>query len=68
MGERARDAGGAEAGQPATQAAGGAPSTSAGVAEPAKPATITIDDFTKVELRVGQVKTAEKVKGADKLL
>lgn len=29
---------------------------------------ITIDDFTKIELRVGQVKTAEKVKGADKLL
>jgi methionyl-tRNA synthetase len=29
---------------------------------------ISIDDFVKVELRVGQVKTAEKVKGADKLL
>jgi methionyl-tRNA synthetase len=29
---------------------------------------ITIDDFVKVELRVGQVKTAEKVRGADKLL
>jgi methionyl-tRNA synthetase len=29
---------------------------------------ITIDDFVKVDLRVGQVKTAEKVKGADKLL
>jgi methionyl-tRNA synthetase len=29
---------------------------------------ITIDDFTKVELRVAQVKVAEKVKGADKLL
>ena len=27
-----------------------------------------IDDFAKVELRVGQVKVAEKVKGADKLL
>ena len=40
----------------------------------AKPATplpdgkISIDDFAKVELRVGQVKAAEKVKGADKLL
>src|ERR1700722_3219164 len=40
----------------------------------AKPATvvpdgkITIDDFAKVELRVAQVKTAERVKGADKLL
>jgi methionyl-tRNA synthetase len=29
---------------------------------------ITIDDFAKVELRVGQVKVAERVKGADKLL
>jgi methionyl-tRNA synthetase len=29
---------------------------------------ITIDDFLKVEMRVGQVKFAEKVKGADKLL
>jgi methionyl-tRNA synthetase len=30
--------------------------------------TITIDDFARVELRVGLVKVAEKVKGADKLL
>ncbi len=30
--------------------------------------TITIDDFGKVDLRVGEVKTAEAVKGADKLL
>jgi methionyl-tRNA synthetase len=29
---------------------------------------ITIDDFLKVELRVGMVKVAEKVKNADKLL
>jgi methionyl-tRNA synthetase len=29
---------------------------------------ISIDDFAKVELRVAQVKVAEKVKGADKLL
>jgi methionyl-tRNA synthetase len=29
---------------------------------------ITIDDFAKVELRVGQVKVAERVKGADRLL
>jgi methionyl-tRNA synthetase len=41
---------------------------------PAKPAVplpegkIGIEDFAKVELRVGQVKAAEKVKGADKLL
>ncbi len=41
---------------------------------PTKPAAaisdgkISIDDFAKVELRVAQVKTAERVKGADKLL
>ena len=29
---------------------------------------ITIDDFAKIELRVAQVKVAERVKGADKLL
>jgi methionyl-tRNA synthetase len=29
---------------------------------------ISIEDFAKVELRVGQVKVAEKVRGADKLL
>jgi methionyl-tRNA synthetase len=31
-------------------------------------AKITIDDFAKVELRVGVVKSAEKIAGADKLL
>jgi len=55
---------GARAGQPATQAAGGAPSVAAASGNN----QITIDDFAKVELRVGQVKTAEKVKNADKLL
>ena len=50
--------------QPATPVA---PATQA--APPAAPNTkITIDDFLKVELRVGQVKVAEKVKGADRLL
>jgi methionyl-tRNA synthetase len=29
---------------------------------------ISIDDFAKVDLRVGEVKSAEPVKGADKLL
>jgi methionyl-tRNA synthetase len=29
---------------------------------------IAIDDFVKIDLRVGEVKSAEKVKGADKLL
>ncbi|MGZ4833974.1 MAG: methionine--tRNA ligase, partial [Terriglobales bacterium] len=77
-GETAPPAGsGAKAGQPATQAAvsvpavvspGGAPASAPKT--PAAPAEgkISIDDFLKVELRVGQVKTAEKVKGADRLL
>jgi methionyl-tRNA synthetase len=37
-------------------------------AAPAPPPTITIDDFLKIELRVGTVLTAEKVAKADKLL
>ncbi len=46
---------------------------SAALNKPTAPATtpdgkITIDDFAKVELRVAQIKVAEKVKGADKLL
>ncbi len=55
---------------PATPAAAVKAESPAG----AKPATtipdgkISIDDFAKVELRVAQVKTAERVKGADKLL
>ena len=40
----------------------------AAAAAPAPGAKITIDDFAKVELRVGVVKSAEKVQGADKLL
>jgi methionyl-tRNA synthetase len=42
----------------------------AAVAAPAAEGTakIAIDDFVKVDLRVGQVVSAERVKGADKLL
>ena len=49
---------------PAKATAGAA---SAG-APPATDAKIGIEDFTKVEMRVGQVKTAERIVGADKLL
>jgi methionyl-tRNA synthetase len=60
----------ASTGAVATQAATG---VAAPVSTPAKPAAmadgkISIDDFAKVELRVGQIKVAERVKGADKLL
>jgi methionyl-tRNA synthetase len=53
-------------------ASSAAPAASQGSASLNKPAAtdgkITIDDFSKIELRVAQVKVAEKVKGADKLL
>src|SRR5262249_27315497 len=48
------------------------PSTSVGAQPQATPATtdgkITIDDFAKVDLRVGLVKVAERVPKSDKLL
>jgi methionyl-tRNA synthetase len=61
---------GARAGQPATQAAHG-PTEAAPAAKAAPPLAdgkISIDDFLKVEMRVGLVKYAERVKGTDKLL
>ena len=62
----------AQAGEPATQAAVGptaaAPAPTAASVALSGNNRIGIDDFAKVELRVGQVKVAEKVKGADKLL
>ncbi|MGI9101902.1 MAG: methionine--tRNA ligase [Terriglobales bacterium] len=71
---------GAHAGQRATEAAVGATASPTPAARTSLPAEggraapvlpegkISIDDFAKVEMRVGQVKVAEKVKGADKLL
>jgi methionyl-tRNA synthetase len=47
-----------------TPAAGGA----AAAAAPAAAEKIGIEDFAKVEMRVGQIKTAEHIVGADKLL
>ena len=54
-------------------AAGATPAAATPAATPATPATATpakiaIEDFAKVELRVGQVKSAEPVAGANKLL
>jgi methionyl-tRNA synthetase len=49
--------------------AGEAPPTPAATpAAPSGPVKIGIDDFTKVELRVGIVQSAERVAGTDKLL
>jgi methionyl-tRNA synthetase len=52
--------------QPAAKPAVAATATKA--ASPIPEGKIGIDDFTKIEMRVGQVKVAEKVQGADKLL
>jgi len=52
---------------PATSPAPGGAATAAAAAA-AAPAKIGIEDFAKVELRVGVVKSAERIQGADKLL
>jgi methionyl-tRNA synthetase len=63
---RAPSAGNAEA---ARASQGSAPlNTPAAPVPGSTDGKITIDDFSKVELRVAQIKVAEKVKGADKLL
>jgi methionyl-tRNA synthetase len=49
--------------KPSAVATGAAPAPAAGPGE-----KIGIEDFAKVEMRVGQVKTAERIVGADKLL
>jgi methionyl-tRNA synthetase len=57
---------------PAASAAGASATVPASAAKPGTAAApegkIGIDEFAKVEMRVGQVRLAEKVKGADKLL
>ena len=53
---------------PGKTPAGMAPTTAPATVAAGAPARIGIDDFTKVEMRVGLVKSAERVAGADKLL
>jgi len=52
--------------KPAASAGHGSGAVAAHAAGPAN--KIGIEDFAKVEMRVGQVKTAERIVGADKLL
>jgi methionyl-tRNA synthetase len=56
--------------EPPAAAASSVPAGSGAAAAPAVAANakIAIDDFSKVEMRVGLVKSAERVAGADKLL
>jgi len=51
-----------------TSVAAASPATPAKTAPAVPDGKISIDDFAKVDLRVAQVKVAERVKGADKLL
>jgi methionyl-tRNA synthetase len=44
------------------------PSQAPTVTAPTLPAAISIDDFSKVELRIARIENAEAVEGADKLL
>jgi methionyl-tRNA synthetase len=67
-GAAAIPAGAPGAGTPVGGAVPAASGAGAAGAAPALPAKIGIEDFAKVELRVGVVKSAEKVAGADKLL
>ena len=54
---------------PSSPVAPPAPAPVATVSEPVPGiATISIDDFTRVEMRAGEIKTAERVPKADKLL
>ncbi len=54
--------------QPKAAAAAGAGAGGGTTPAPAGSERIAIEDFTKVEMRVGEIKTAERVQGADKLL
>ncbi len=54
--------------KPATAPAAPASPAAAPATAPAVPDKIGIEDFAKVEMRVGQIKTAERIVGADKLL
>lgn len=53
---------------PASSPASASGALAAAAAAPAASAKIAIEDFTKVELRVGLVKSAERIAGADKIL
>ncbi|HYK40532.1 MAG TPA: methionine--tRNA ligase [Candidatus Eremiobacteraceae bacterium] len=53
---------------PVPAAAPTAAATSGAAAAAPAAEKIAIEDFTKVEMRVGQIKTAERIVGADKLL
>ena len=64
MEEQIRSEGAAKPPEPGKAAAG----VPASVAPAATDGKISIEDFMKVEIRVGEIKTAERIPGADKIL
>jgi methionyl-tRNA synthetase len=54
--------------KPAVAPAASTTAGASGAAAQTAPEKIAIEDFAKVEMRVGQIKTAERIVGADKLL
>ncbi len=64
MEEQIRSEGAAKPPEPGRAAAG----VPASVASAATDGKISIEDFMKVEIRVGEIKTAERIPGADKIL
>lgn len=69
MGEIKNESGALQAAEPAAALAQESTKQKAATAEaPADENYISIDDFAKVELRVGEIKVAERVPNADKLL
>ncbi len=74
--QKLEEEGGGTSGTPVSVGTGASPVQPSEARPPAAPKAaaivpdgkISIDDFAKVELRVAQVKSAERVKGADKLL
>jgi methionyl-tRNA synthetase len=67
MEEEIRNPGSAAASSPASAPAAAA-APAAAVPAPDADAKIAIEDFAKVQMRVGVVKTAERIQGADKIL
>ncbi len=59
---------GSAAPAPSAPAPVAAPAPAAAAAAPAADVKIAIEDFAKVQMRVGVVKTAERIQGADKIL
>lgn len=68
MEEQIRAEGAPKPGEPAKPGSAAPSAPAAGLPAVAGDGKISIDDFMKVELRVGEIKSAERIAGADKIL